>query len=674
MISTNAKASKMLLLAAFSLGAVGLAGCQQAPHNTDWELLGNSSEMQHRSGLTDINRDNIDELGLVWSVDIPTTAGLVGNPLIKDGIVFQGGPSGFVVANDVRTGEVLWTYEPQFDLTDRHPVAAWGMVYNRGVALSGDNVVIAVDCKLVALNQQTGEVAWEAQSCDPTEAYAITAAPRVAGDLVITGNSCMDTGLTRGYVDAFDSATGEQAWRFYTVPGDPETETDPFYQAAAKTWASDWYERTKGCGSVWDAIVYDEVNDTVVLGVDVAAPIFAAQRGEDAGDELYSGAVVGLDAKTGEYKWHWTVNPNDTTNYTPNGLMIADIPEGDGEGARRSVLVVPKNGFIYQLDAATGEFVQGKDYLPQNWASGLDEDGHAIAAAEIAEEYIVPGGLGGHTWEPMAFNPEDGTMFIPSMWAPMGPLEITMPDGSTGHIMADFMYGDQYGDLVAWDVAAMEPRWRVKNDLPMAGGVLYTDGGLVVQGAADGTLNIYNSDTGEEIWSRNVGGVPRAGPSTVMVDGQQYLIVSLGNASSSAISSIMYNKSGTPETRASATRLMAFAIGGTQALPEPAEPRQVPEPQVARMDAGLASYGWGVFAGNACVECHGSSGRSVGGRVPNLVMTQPNRELLRLTVQEGALASRGMPKFDHLTDEDVDAVYAFLVNEAWAAYEEQQGS
>ena len=296
---------------------------------TDWSLLGNSSEMQHHSELQQINTKTVAKLGLVWSVDLPTQDGLVGNPLIKDRRIFQSGSQSQVFAHDLLTGELLWTHEPLKAARTGSFMEAIGMRTNRGVALHDDLAIVATaDCRLVAIDQQTGAERWEAEACDVAQGYNITGAPRVGAGKVFIGNTCADSGSNRGHVNAFDASTGKHLWRFYTVPGDPDQPPEnELYLRAMATWGEGWYDRTRGCGSVWDAMVYDEQTDQLIIGTGGPAPIDPTKRGEGAGDELFTNAVVALDAETGEYRWHFSQVPGDGWNYEPAvGLMVATLP------------------------------------------------------------------------------------------------------------------------------------------------------------------------------------------------------------------------------------------------------------------------------------------------------------------------------------------------------------
>ena len=647
--------------------------------STDWVLLGNSPDIQHHSGLSQINTETVSDLGIAWAIDLPTRDGLVGNPLIKNGRIFQGGSQSQVFANDLKTGKLLWTYEP---LADRPPgsfLETWLRSINRGVALYEDLVIIGTsDCRLVAIDQATGVKRWEAETCDGKQNYMITGAPRIGGDKVFIGNSCADMGLNRGHVDAVDARTGKHLWRFYTVPGDPSKPQDSeLYEMAAKTWGDGWYEKTKGCGSVWDAMVYDSELDQLIIGTGAPSPSDPTKRGKNAGDELFTNAVVALDAETGTYRWHFTQVPGDAWNYEPAvGLMTATLPIDDKD--RRVVLSVPKNGFVYLLDAKTGEFISGRNYVPVNWAKGLDDEtGRPIfdpAAryweAAIGEpRIVVPSSAGAHDWIALAFDPQNNVLFVPA---------ITMPEqfvrSASGEYSHDYSPGSQgrqewqaFGEIVAWDPVTQSEVWRQRHALPLNGGALHTAGGLVFQGTAEGYLKAYDAASGEQLGSFAAGGAIRAAPSTVVADGIQYIIVPAGAPSSSTASSGLTDFSSTKESR-SRPRLLAFVLGGDQPTPAWAAPLAVRKPPVDPYPDEVAAMGEAIYEGAGCVACHGFGGQSVGGAAADLRARLPMNLAYLKAVLGGAFEPR-MPAVP-LDDTSTEALYAYLVNTAWRAYED----
>jgi len=672
--------------------AMLVASCSQGqsdPQNTDWSLLGNGTEMQHHSDLMQINKGTIGKLGLAWMVDMPTTYGLVGNPLIKNGVVFQSGPGGQIFANDLKSGKLLWSFAakyPEGKTEGESLIGYWGRQFNRGLALYKDIAIVATgDCRLVAVDQKTGRQRWEAQSCDSTQSQqAITGAPRVGEGLVFIGNGCADEGSARGFVDAFDAATGKRKWRFYTVPGDPAKETDSFYKKAAETWGTGWYGKAHGCGSPWDAMTYDEKLHQLIIGVGSASPNVPSLRPADAGDELFTDSVVAVDARTGKYKWHAKQVPHDGWNYEPAvGLMIADLPV-NGK-IRHAVVSVPKQGFTYVYDAATGKFLSGTKYVNVTWAKGLDKDGRPILdptgmywTRPDQTTLSLPGPVGAHNWEALAFNPKSNIVYVPTMIIPTAQKVET---GSVaGGTSINWFYADSpeakvqtSGQVTAIDLANNKVRWQVKTSKqPMNGGLLHTAGGLVFQGLADGRFVAFDEENGKILWSRQTGGAIRAAPSTVMLDGEQYIVLATGNGASASSSTMGANHhySSTPESR-TPPRLLAFKIGAAANYPPLAKPEAAPAPPVPRQDAVLAKRGAVLFEANGCDLCHGTDGgATVGGNVPDLNRTPPaSLAVMKQVVQGGALKSGGMPQFKGMSDADVASLFAYIVNGAWDTHD-----
>lgn len=650
--------------------------------NTDWQYLGNSPEMQHHSDLEVINKQNIKKLGLAWWVDMPTQDGLVGNPLVKDGLIFQGAPNGEIHANNVKNGEHVWTFKDENALGGASFAGYWGRRYNRGVALSEGNVIIASgDCRLIAVDQRTGKKKWEARSCESADMYAITAAPRVGNGMVFTGNACVDTGMTRGYVDAFDAETGDHRWRFYTVPDDPSKPQSALYEMAAKTWGKDWYSKTHGCGSVWDAMTYDPELNQLYIGVGGPAPFDPSKRGEGAGDELFTNSIVALDASTGEYKWHFKQTPHDGWNYDASvGIMVANVTVGGKQ--RRTVLSVPKNGFAYALDAKSGEFLSGRAYMPLEWATGLDAEGRPVVKPEGQywlngkDSYVqLPNGLGAHGWEALAFDPKQDVVYIPAMSQPTlvrnDPNSVLGGQSFEPIVHSEDGKYQTYGETVAWDVRGNNIKWRSRLPMPTNGGLLHTAGDLVFQGTGDGHFVAYDARTGDTLWDQEVGGAVRAAPSTVMVDGEQLILLATGTGTASATGSLNSDAASAPEAR-TPPRLLAFKLDGSQKYPEFASIKKVAAPQTERQDSSAAMIGKQLFEASGCTECHGYFGNAAGGRVPNLIHSPPaNYAFFEAVVRNGAMSQGGggMPAFPDFSDEQLHALFAYLINQAWDAHE-----
>jgi PQQ-dependent dehydrogenase (methanol/ethanol family) len=654
--------------------------------NTDWPLLGRTADMQHNSPLNQIDDKNVKGLGLAWYADIPSVDGLVGNPLVADGVVYQSGPMGRVYANDVRTGKLLWRFAADTSYEGSSLASVWSLRYSRGLALLGDKVIVATgDCRLIAIDRKSGQKVWESVSCERTGMYGITGAPRVGNGMVFIGNNCIDSGAERGFVDAFDGATGQRKWRFYTVPDDPakgKQETEVL-EMAAKTWGTDWYAKSRGCGSVWDAITYDEKLNLLYIGTAGPSPWNPKQRPVDAGDELFTNSIVAIDATSGKYVWHYKTTPNDGWNFDATmHIMVADLPMPQGK--RRVVMTAPKNGFFYVLDAKTGKFLSANNFTPVNWASHIDPaTGRPVTIPDArywerpdGKTIASPGPLGAHNWQAMAYSEKTGLVYIPVIVSPT--LMEANPRAQVGGMMFDMYYGSgndpkwkAYGELVGWDPVAQKARWRVRLRMPMNGGVLTTAGNLVFHGTADGKFTAYASDTGKVLWTYDAKGSIQAAPTTVEVDGQQVLLVAAGNAGSAAVGTYLARYTSTPQVR-SPSRLLAFKLGGKEQLPLH-QVAEVPKPPLPRPPAAVARKGEGLFEQNFCVDCHGLRAESARGAIPDLrFASKQTHELFAGIVIGGLRKDKGMPAFQDISIEDVNAIQAYLLKEAWDAYAADQ--
>lgn len=650
--------------------------------NSQWRVLGNGAEVQHYSPLDKINDKNVSSLDLAWSVDIPSRDGLVGNPLVADGLVYQSGPGARVYVNDVRTGKAVWKFDPAYARDKGLSLAGmWSSLYNRGLALLDDKVFVAAgDCRLRALNRHSGKLIWTVQSCDPSELYGITGAPRVGAGLVFIGNNCIDSGQTRGYVDAFDAVTGKRRWRFYTVPGDPAKGFEnEVMKMAAETWGTDWYSKSRGCGSVWDAMTYDPELNLLYIGTAGPAPWDPGARAADAGDELFTNSIVALRADTGEYVWHFKQTPHDGWNFDANmQLMIAELPV-DGE-LRRVVMQSPKNGFFYVLDAKTGKFISANNFVPLTWASGIDpKSGRPFVKPEAqywkrsqVEIITSPGALGASNWQAMALNPATGLVYF-SAWETPTKM-VKDPEFIAGGFRFDMYYGlrgdpnwQTAGYLIAWDPVRQEQRWRVKQELPLNGGVLSTAGNLIFQGQANGSFSAYAANSGELLWSYDAGTSIMAAPATVDIDGEQLILVPSGNSASASIGPYTAKLSSKPVTRGP-SRLLAFKLGGKAELPK-FSVTPIPRPPLPQMSNELAEQGRIIYEQNFCADCHGLDVVSSGGTIVDLRRARASTyEQLPVIVIGGLRKGRGMPNFPDITMDELKAIQAYILREAWSAY------
>jgi PQQ-dependent dehydrogenase (methanol/ethanol family) len=599
-----------------------------------------------------------------------------------DGVSYVVGTANTVFAHDVRTGQLRWAFDPQMQYSRDQIEPNWGARITRGVAYASGKVFVNTgDCRLVAIDAAKGTRTWEADVCSHEGGYTITSAPRVGGGLVFVGPNNVDFGTRRGFVDAYDINTGKRQWRFYTVPQQkPGADKGPLAMAA-KTW--DPHTSPMG-GSVWEDITYDPVTGLVFIGVGGATPWSPPDRGKERGDELFTNAIVALKATTGEYVWHYQTTPNDGWNLEPTmPMVLADI-EVDGK-PRRVLMEAPKNGFFYVLDASTGKLInKPRNFVPVNWATEIDfKTGRPVT--NPAAEYwnredgavVKPTPLGAHGWSPMSFNPATGLVYIPALDLAAKMTIDRSASSFGGQLNTDMLYGlaEARFPLVAWDPLRQQQTWATPGTLKGASGVLSTAGNLVFQGAADGRIRAYRATDGVELWSYDTGGHIFAAPVTFTVDGQQQLLVISGSTGTSA-SVRAYPQLYTEPGVDGPPRLFAFRLGGTAPAPVRIAAAPFSKPPLPRQDTTLAARGRVLFETRGCELCHGARAQNVAGSVPDLRRSSAETYAqLKAIVKEGSRSNRGMPAFgDAVTDEELDAIRALMVNAGWDAYEAQQAN
>jgi mono/diheme cytochrome c family protein len=380
--------------------------------------------------------------------------------------------------------------------------------------------------------------------------------------------------------------------------------------------------------------------------------------------------------------WHYKTTPHDGWNFDATmHIMVADL---NIDGAQHHVVMTaPKNGFFYVLDAATGRFISAKNYTPVNWASGIDRNGRPIPIADASywlkpdgKAIASPGPNGAHNWQAMAFNPATHLVYIPVIIMPA--LMELNPKAAVGGVTFNAYYsldsGDPkwpaYGELVAWDPVTQHERWRARRALPINGGVLATGGNLVFEGTADGRFEALQANTGKVLWSSDLGESVMAAPSTVEVDGEQIVLVPAGNSASVVLGTYMAKYSSTSKTRGP-SRLLAFKLGGTAVLP-PTAPIMIAKPPRPKQPAELASRGAILFDQDFCVDCHGGHAEAAGGSIPDLRnASAQTHDTFEAIVMGGLRKEKGMPQFSDLSLQDVQAIHAYLINEAWRSYEAQ---
>jgi quinohemoprotein ethanol dehydrogenase len=652
----------------------------------EWLAYGRTYSEQRFSPLTAINSSNVSDLKVDWYIDLADIVGPVSTPLVANGVMYFIGARNIVRAVSVKTGEILWRYDPKVAEVAGDKLRVAYLYGGRGVALWQDKVYLAtLDGRLIALDADTGGEVWSVMTVDPDSALYITGAPKAFKGKVLIGNGGTEIGPTRGYVTAYDAETGEQAWRFYVVPGNPADgfESDAMAMAA-QTWTGEWW-KLGGGGNVWNGITYDPEFDALYIGTGNGAPWNQKVRSPGGGDNLFLSSIVALDPDTGRYRWHYQTTPGESWDYNSSmDIVLADL-NIDGRDVK-ALLHAPKNGFFYVIDRATGKLISAEPFAEINWATKVDLDtGRPVEAPgvryEDGSELVIPGAIGAHNWPPMSFNPNTGLVYIPTIhqgnvyfddwvdhanWLPPDWKASAPTDGTAvGIALHAFEPDDPRGSLQAWDPIEQRRVWEVSLPISWNPGTLTTAGDLVFQGRADGEFVAYHAATGERLWSQHMGVGISAPPITYAVDGRQYVALLVGWGSAYALVGPEVAKLGW-SYGAQTRRLVVFSLEGEAAIPA-AEPPVVPVPIAAPdfvVDAALAARGQGAFV--QCGYCHGAYGAVAGGLAPDLRASPMvwSEAVFLEAVRGGGLRARGMPAFESLTDTDANAIRHFIRQQA----------
>lgn len=710
-----------------SLSLLVLAGCGQTARTPgdistdrlldgdkapeDWLTGGRDWQQSYYSPLAQIDRDNIGKLGFAWQHDIDTTDGFEATPIVVDGTMYSSGPKGTVYALDAKTGRELWTFTPAIDPGVMQKLCCG--VVNRGVAVWKGRVYVAsLDGYLYALSAASGEILWKVDTITERQrGYSITGAPQVADGVVVIGNGGAELDA-RGYITAYDLDTGKQAWRFFTVPGDPAKGFEhPELAMAAKTWDPQSRWDVGLGGTAWDAMVWDPKLNILYVGTGNAAPWYRKLRSPAGGDNLFLSSILAIDPKSGRLLWHYQTTPAESWDYTATQKMIlADLKIG---GRTRQVLMqAPKNGFFYVLDRKTGELLSAKPYVPVNWASQVDmKTGRPVETGQgdysTGPKLIFPGSAGGHNWQPMSFSPDTGLVYIPAYRFPM---IFTLPAGKFAYQrggantavsvifptpgpfgldgeaakdlppIAELAKGQPdyqpRGYLIAWDPVAAKEVWRVDTSGPWAGqffaswnggGVISTGGGLLFQGRSTGELAVLDAKSGQALGAIDVGTSMMAAPMTYSIDGEQYIAImaglggAFGRASLPGTAAYKYGNRG---------RIVAFKLGGGAVPMRPAashvEQGLAAPPVPRRGSTAQHKAGAQLFQRN-CAVCHAAA----GGKVPDLsrMSAQAHKDFMAI-VLKGTRATKGMGNFSGvLSPSDADLIHMFAIEQQWKNYE-----
>lgn len=666
-----AAASALLVAASgHAAAAIDNAALSNEADGRDWAAYGRTFSEQRFSPLDQINRSTVSRLKLAWTLDLDDVWNVSTAPVEVDGVIYFAAGYSVVHAVDVRSGKLLWKYDPKVD--GKKMRMAWG---SRGITYWNGKLYTGVqDGRLFALDAKTGALVWETLTTTPGDNRYITGAPRVFNGKVIIGHGGADFGHVRGYVTAYDAETGTQAWRFYIVPGNPDDGFEnAAMEAAAKTWTGQWWKYGGG-GTAWNAMTYDPEFNRVYIGTGNGSPWNAKLRSPEGGDNLYLCSVVALDADTGEYLWHYQTTPGETWDFNSTMDIVLATAEIDGQ-PRKVLMHAPKNGFFYVIDRQTGKLISAEKLGKVTWAERVDMGtGRPVeikgSRYEDGEALIWPGSGGMHNWQPMSYSPDTRLAYIPvrelpgyyndegrkaSTWT-MTPGDVLGLKG----FFDDVPKNAGSSSLLAWDPVQQKKAWSVETPGATSGGVLSTRGGLVFQGRADGKFQAHDASTGETLWSSDMGVGTQAPPITYEVDGKQYVSVLAGWAGGQMLLGTLSAQHGWVG-REHPRRLLTYVLDGEATLPPTAAPsfaKPIDDPAM-QLDPAMVAKGRELYS--SCVICHGVSAVA-GGYAPDLRASPIplSADAFKSVVQGGGLEARGMPRFEELSDDDLTAIRHYI--------------
>jgi quinohemoprotein ethanol dehydrogenase len=652
----------------------------------EWPVHGGTDLEQRFSPLDQVNVDTVGKLGLAWSFEFDSNRGQEATPIVTGGVMYVSTAWSRLYALDAGTGRELWRFDPK--IAGHRGFDACCDVVSRGVAVVDGRVFLAaLDGRLIALDAKTGQMLWSVQTTDPAKPYTITGAPRVMGDKIIIGNAGSEYGV-RGYVTAYAAATGRQLWRFYTVPAAPKAPPDGaasdaiLKKAALPTWAGHWYEYGGG-GTVWDAIAYDPELHRVYIGVGNGTPWNHKVRSEGKGDNLFLASIVALDADTGAYRWHYQENPGESWDFDSCQPMILATLKIDGRD-RKVLMQASKNGFFYVIDRINGQLISAKNFVSMNWASGVDmATGRPIEnpAARYTDKPFVmqPSGLGGHNWQPMAFDPQSRLVYLPTYQFVMvygndpafefrpgtwnTAIDSALLEPPDDPAVLKKATSSFQGRLVAWDPVAQKEVWSVAHPSLQNGGVLATAGHLVFQGTGDGRFEARRASNGDLVWSFKAQDGIMAGPVSYALDDAQYVAVVSGYGGGFGLGAAADKPTSRPNGR-----LLAFRLGGEATLPEVARALAPLDRVTERFSDGQVNDGRLLYT-QQCYRCHGAGAQSEGV-LPDLRRSPAlaDRAAWSAIVNDGALESQGMVSFKRwLSPAQIEDIRAYVALKATIA-------
>src|SRR5712691_2679108 len=495
----------------------------------NWFMYWGNFRGTHFSALKQIDTTNAALLQLAWAFPMPGDSVLEATPLVVDGVMYTTQP-GTVVALDARTGRQIWRYAREQKVRSPYEINP----FNRGAAVLGHRLYVGtLDAVLIALDARTGRPLWETQVADSMLGYSLTSAPLIVKDKVLVGVTGGEFGA-RGFLDAYDAATGARLWRWYSVPAPGEIGHD--------TWLGESWKQ--GGSPMWLTGSYDPDLNLVYWTVGNPGPqIDRSARGDL--DNLFSDSAVAIDPDSGQRKWHYQFTPNDGHDWDSCQDLILVDRMWRGE-MRKLLLHADRNGIFYVIDRTNGRLLSGTPFVHVNWTTGFDANGRPIAvpgsnSSPAGSFFVYPTLGGGTNFQAPSYSPLTGWIYL--AYAENGQRYASAP--------VPFEAGRQYigraagGDdgpgprpgepLRSAGIKALDPEtgrmvWDFKIiQGSLTNGVLATAGNLVFGAVRDGNLVALDAKTGKHLWHAETGANMAASPMSYAVDGRQFVAISAGN-------------------------------------------------------------------------------------------------------------------------------------------------
>ncbi len=511
-----------------------------------WTRPAKSFSSLRYSGLDQINTSNVAKLQPAWTFETGVLRGQEAAPIVANNTLYVVTPyPNILYALDLtRPGApAKWEYEPKPEASAQG-VACCDVVNRGAVYADGKVIITTLDDHVAAVDANTGKEIWKTKVGSIDIGETLTMAPLVVHDKVLVGNSGGEMGV-RGWLTALDLATGKQAWRAYSTGPDSEVligdRFRPFYGSdsgkdlGVKTWPGDAWKI--GGGSVWGWISYDPALNLIYYGTANPGPWNPDQR---PGDNKWTSTIFARDPDTGEAVWAYQMTPHDMHDYDGvNEVVLVDLP---WKGATRKVLLHPdRNGRMYVLDRATGELLSAEAYGHITTTLGVDlrtgrpnpNPATKPVVGKVVRS-ICPASPGAKDWQPSAFSPRTGLLYIPhqNLCQDSESLEASYIAGTPYVGMNVRMQagpGGNRGVFTAWDPVNARPAWEIKENFPVWSGALVTAGDVVFYGTMDGWFKAVDARTGKLLWQYKTGSGIIGQPTTYRgPDGKQYVAIMSG--------------------------------------------------------------------------------------------------------------------------------------------------